>query len=94
MELVSPKYLYILYKLPPIMVMDFFACVHDSIQTIHQACPLVEAKNCTSGQNVLEYVVYKPTHIFHQLRLRLDAEHLQAELFIYCDCADVGIGSQ
>lgn len=54
-ELVTPECLYVLYKLPPIIVMDFFARIHEAIQTIHQTRPLVEAKN--HGHNVFRYVL-------------------------------------
>ena len=63
MELVSPEYLYILYKLPPIIVMDFFSRIHDTIQTIHHARPLVEVKN--HGQNVLGYVHIESAYTCH-----------------------------
>ena len=81
-ELVSPEYLYILYKLPPIIVMDFFSRIHDTIQTIHHARPLVEAKN--HGQNVLGYVHIESAYTCHHPPT-LDAEDSEAELFVHCN---------
>ncbi|KAG6370944.1 hypothetical protein JVT61DRAFT_10819 [Boletus reticuloceps] len=44
-DLVTPECLYVFHRLPPIVIMDLLACIHETIQTIHQTRPLVEAKN-------------------------------------------------
>lgn len=36
-DLVTPESLHTFYKLPPIMIMDFFSCILEGIQTIHRA---------------------------------------------------------
>ena len=79
-ELVSPEYLYILYKLPPIIVMDFFSHIHDTIQTIHHARPLVEAKN--HGQNVLGYVNFESAYTYHHPPTLMQKTRKRSSLFI------------
>ena len=48
-DLVTPECLYIFYRLPPVMIMDLFARILETIQTIHQSRPLVDVQNRKRG---------------------------------------------
>ena len=44
-DLVTPECLHVFFRLPPIMIMDLFARILETIQTIHHSRPLVDAQN-------------------------------------------------
>lgn len=43
-NLVTPELLHLFFGLPPILIMDFFSRILETIQAIHQTCPLLVAR--------------------------------------------------
>lgn len=43
-HLITPESLYLFFRLPPILIMDLFSRIVQAIQAIHQARPLLIAR--------------------------------------------------